>query len=39
LTEKGWDEVRAALRIIARIENEWAGRLGSARMEELRTLL
>jgi DNA-binding MarR family transcriptional regulator len=39
LTEKGWDEVRAALRIIDRIEDEWARRLGAKRMEELRTLL
>jgi DNA-binding MarR family transcriptional regulator len=39
LTERGWAEVREALAIIARIEREWARRLGRRRMEELRELL
>jgi DNA-binding MarR family transcriptional regulator len=39
LTERGWDEIREALRIIAALEQEWADRLGTARMEELRGLL
>jgi len=39
LTERGWDEVRAALRIIAGIEKDWSRRLGERRMEELRELL
>ena len=39
LTEHGWDQVRAALAIIASIEKEWTGRLGKRRMEELRAAL
>jgi DNA-binding MarR family transcriptional regulator len=39
LTERGWAEVREALRIIAGIEQEWARRLGRRRMEQLRDLL
>ena len=39
LTERGWAEVREALGIIAGIEQEWAGRLGQRRMEQLRELL
>jgi DNA-binding MarR family transcriptional regulator len=39
LTERGWDEVRAALRIIAGIEEEWARSLGAKRMVQLRKLL
>jgi DNA-binding MarR family transcriptional regulator len=39
LTERGWDEIRAALRIIAAIEQDWADRLGKRRMEQLRQLL
>jgi DNA-binding MarR family transcriptional regulator len=39
LTERGWDEVRAALHIIAAIEQDWADRLGERRMDELRRLL
>lgn len=39
LTERGWDEVRAALQIIAAIERDWANRLGKRRMEELRGAL
>jgi DNA-binding MarR family transcriptional regulator len=39
LTERGWAEVRDALRIIAGIEQEWVQRLGQRRMEQLRELL
>jgi DNA-binding MarR family transcriptional regulator len=39
LTERGWDQVRAALAIIASIEEEWAGRLGKRRMDDLRAAL
>ena len=39
LTERGWDEVRAALAIIAQLEEEWARRLGERRMAQLRALL
>lgn len=39
LTERGWAQVRAALKIIAAIEQDWAGRLGARRVEELRVLL
>ncbi len=39
LTERGWEEIRAALRIIAEIERDWARRLGQERMELLRELL
>ena len=36
LTERGWDQIRAALAIIAGIEEEWARSLGTRDMEELR---
>lgn len=39
LTERGWDQVRAALAIIASLEDEWERELGKARMEQLRELL
>lgn len=39
LTERGWDEVRVALRIIAAIEEDWSRRLGKRRMAQLRELL
>jgi DNA-binding MarR family transcriptional regulator len=39
LTDRGWDEVRAALAIIGQIEEEWARRLGERRMAQLRELL
>lgn len=39
LTDRGWEEVRAALAIIAAIEEEWAVRLGPERMEALRDAL
>lgn len=39
LTERGWAEVREALKIIAQIEQQWARQLGKQRMEQLRELL
>lgn len=39
LTGRGREVVRAAQEIIARIEAEWAGHLGKARMAQLRRLL
>lgn len=39
LTERGWEQVRAALGIIAAIEDEWTRSLGEDRMEQLRELL
>lgn len=39
LTERGWDQIQAALSIIAAVEKEWTRRLGKARMEELRGAL
>jgi DNA-binding MarR family transcriptional regulator len=39
LTDRGWEQVRAALAIIAVIEAEWADELGPRRMEQLRKLL
>lgn len=39
LTDRGWEQVRAALAIIAAIEEEWAGELGPRRMQQLRELL
>jgi DNA-binding MarR family transcriptional regulator len=39
LTERGWEEIRAALKIIAGIEQDWARRLGKDRMQQLRELL
>jgi DNA-binding MarR family transcriptional regulator len=39
LTDRGWEQVRAALRIIATIEEEWTSVLGRPRMEQLRELL
>jgi hypothetical protein len=39
LTERGWEEVRVALRIIAAIEEEWSRLLGTERMAQLRELL
>jgi DNA-binding MarR family transcriptional regulator len=39
LTDRGWEQVRAALRIIGAIEEEWASGLGQPRMEQLRVLL
>jgi DNA-binding MarR family transcriptional regulator len=39
LTDRGWDQIRAALAIIATVEAEWTSRLGDARMEQLRSSL
>src|SRR5919204_2352300 len=39
LTERGWAQIRAALGIIAAVEQEWTTRLGESRMEQLRKLL
>jgi DNA-binding MarR family transcriptional regulator len=39
LTERGWDQVRAALAIIAELEDTWRRALGPKRMEQLRELL
>ena len=39
LTDRGWEQIGAALKIIAGIERDWAGRLGDERMETLRQLL
>lgn len=39
LTDRGWDQVRAALAIIAALEAEWSRSLGEERMELLRELL
>ena len=39
LSERGWQQVRAALAIIARVEEEWARELGDQRIEQLRELL
>lgn len=39
LTERGWQQVRVALEIIAGMEDEWAGRLGEPRLQQLRDLL
>jgi DNA-binding MarR family transcriptional regulator len=36
LTERGWNQIRAALAIIASIEEEWARSLGTRDMEQLR---
>jgi len=39
LTDRGWNEIKAALAIIADVEDEWARRLGKARMRELHKAL
>jgi DNA-binding MarR family transcriptional regulator len=39
LTGRGWEQVRAALAIIAKLEEEWASGLGRPRMQQLRELL
>jgi DNA-binding MarR family transcriptional regulator len=39
LTDRGWEQVRAALTIIAALEEEWTKVLGRDRMGELRQLL
>jgi len=39
LTDRGWDQIRAALSIINAIERDWARRIGKRRMEQLREVL
>jgi DNA-binding MarR family transcriptional regulator len=39
LTDRGWDQIRAALSIINAIERDWARRIGKGRMEQLRDVL
>ena len=39
LTDRGWDEIPAAVAIIAQIEEEWTQRLGKTRMRQLREAL
>jgi DNA-binding MarR family transcriptional regulator len=39
LTDRGWEQVSASLKIIATLEEEWAGGLGQPRMQQLRELL
>ncbi len=39
LTDRGWDQIRAALSIINAIERDWARRIGKRRMEQLRDVL
>ena len=39
LTDRGWDQIRAALSIIKAIERDWARRIGKRRMEQLRDVL
>ena len=39
LTQRGWDQVRAALAIITALEEEWAQELGRTQMEQLRDTL
>ena len=39
LTERGWDQVRTALTIIAGVEAEWTEKLGEERIEDLRAML
>jgi DNA-binding MarR family transcriptional regulator len=36
LTERGWDQIRASLAIIAKLEEEWTRTLGAARIQQLR---
>jgi DNA-binding MarR family transcriptional regulator len=39
LTDRGWEQVRAALTIIANVERQWTARLGERRMKQLRDAL
>jgi DNA-binding MarR family transcriptional regulator len=39
LTERGWNQIRAALAIIATLEEEWTSQLGDHRMQQLREAL
>jgi DNA-binding MarR family transcriptional regulator len=38
-TDRGWQQIRAALSIIATVEEEWTRRLGTRGMQQLRELL
>jgi DNA-binding MarR family transcriptional regulator len=38
-TDRGWQQIRAALTIIAKVEEEWTRRLGTRGMQQLRELL
>jgi DNA-binding MarR family transcriptional regulator len=39
LTERGWDQIRAALTAITAIEQQWTDRIGERRMKQLRDAL
>jgi DNA-binding MarR family transcriptional regulator len=39
LTERGWDQIRAALTVINAIEQQWTDRIGERRMKQLRDAL
>jgi DNA-binding MarR family transcriptional regulator len=39
LTERGWDQIRAALTVITAIEQQWTDRIGERRMKQLRDAL
>jgi DNA-binding MarR family transcriptional regulator len=39
LTQRGWDQIHAALAVIAALEDEWARQLGDDRIEHLRSTL
>ncbi len=39
LTDRGWEQVRASLRVLAKIEADWARMLGKRDVAELRGLL
>jgi DNA-binding MarR family transcriptional regulator len=39
LTERGWNQIRTALAIIAAVEKEWSEQIGTPRMQQLRTTL
>jgi DNA-binding MarR family transcriptional regulator len=39
LTNRGWAQIEASLESIAALEEEWARRLGTKRMQQLRELL
>jgi DNA-binding MarR family transcriptional regulator len=38
-TNRGWQQIRAALSVIATVEEEWTRRLGTQGMQQLRELL
>jgi DNA-binding MarR family transcriptional regulator len=39
LTERGWNQIRTALAIIDAVEKEWSRKIGTQRMQQLRTTL